>query len=189
MKDDSIWGCGELVFAAPKALAVNFSSVGNNFAAVFSDATLSVDPGTGPTSLTQVLSIKVPINVPTGQLLIGYLQHLVFGVERSAGARVLVVTDLAGTLKVVEFDFRTPAGAEADPATLPPDPASLPQDHIVFGPQGMEFGLGGLISPVADYHATIMLTIQRRSIHEHVLLHLQEFDVTPILVPTASPKA
>lgn len=183
MSDETIWGCPEVVISAPTALDMQFTRIDNHLAAVVVDGVLRLEAGDGPTSLTQVVSLRAPISVAEGRLIVGYLQDLTIGVERSAGIRVLVVADLAGTLKTLEFDFGSPA------APLQDDQLRLVR---VFSPQGLEaaanFGLG-LPGPVADYTATISITIQRRTTAETGLVKVEGLDVFAILSPSPAATA
>jgi hypothetical protein len=176
----TVWGTPEVVFSAPAAAAVNFISNGVELAAVMTSVNLRFDPGVGPTSLTQVLAFHAPITVADGRQLIGYVQDLSFGITRSPGVRVLIVADLAGTVKTIECEF----GIQGAPAQ--DDPLILAR---VFSPQGLESsgaGILGLVGPVADYAATISLTIQRRTLQENAVVAVEGLDVSAILTPPAA---
>ena len=181
MSDDSIWGAGEILFSAPKVLAVELNSNGDNFSAVFSDAQLTLGSDDDTLCLRQAVAIRVPINVPEGQKLVGYRQQLSFGVTRTVGIHALLVAELAGTVKVVEYDFVAPGGDAGDPISIPPNGFDSPVH--VFSAQGVEIADGGLIGPVPDYEATITLMIRRRSAAETGILELQGLDVAPVFVP------
>ena len=180
MMDDSIWGCAEVALSAPAAVSAEFTSNATQFAATLNDGGLKLEPNDGPTSLTQVISLRVPVTVAADQQLIGYLQDLTFGVQRSPDVRVLIVADLAGTVKTVEFDFENPtAAAQSDPLRI----------VRVFSPQGLESSGGGqvgLVGPVADYVATISITIQRRTLKGQGMVQIDSLDVSAILSPPAS---
>ena len=166
-------------FSVPLDAAAQFTTNANEFAAVFPGGELRFDQGTGPMSLTQVMSISAPITIPAGQQLIGYLQQLTYGVTRTPGVRVLIVADLAGTLKTIELGY--------DPATASgqTDPDII---AIVFSLQGLELASPsnlGLSGPVADYVATINVTIQRRTLKETAVVQVNGLDVAACLSPPA----
>jgi hypothetical protein len=183
MSDAPFWGDAEVTLSAPGALTVSCASNGDDFSAVFSDATFRFDPGEGVTSQSLAVSIRVPVNLAQGQKLVGYRQALTFGVGRTPGVRVLIVADLGGTLGSVEFGYTIPPAA----GNPPPDEAQEPlTSHVIFSPQGLEIGDGkGLFGPVADYVANILVTIQRRSLDEHGSVHLDAVDVAPVIIPPA----
>jgi hypothetical protein len=182
MSDASFWGTGEVVFSAPTAVTATFDGNGPILSAVVTSAALRVEPDTGPTSLTQVMSFRAPFTVPKGRQLIGYVQDITFGIQRSPDVRVLIMADLAGTVKTVEFNF-------GDLAT---DQDGRSSNVRVFSPQGLESsgsGLLGLDGPVADYTATISITIQRRNLKALGGVHIDGLDVAAVLTnpPAASP--
>jgi hypothetical protein len=82
-------------------------------------------------------------------------------VDRSPGVRVLTVADLASTLKVVELGGQAPTAATQ---------SDLLRSARVFSPQGLGPSSGasgvGSFGPVADYTATLEVTIQRRAAEE-----------------------
>jgi hypothetical protein len=163
----------------PFDAAAQFTSNSNEFSAVFPGGQLRFDQDTGPTSLTQVMSIRASITIPAGQQLIGYLQGLQYGVTRTPGVRVLIVADLAGTLHTIELGY--------DPATAPgqDDPILIAP---VFSLQGLESASAsnlGLSGPVADYVATINVTIQRRTLKETAVVQVNGLDVAACLSPPA----
>jgi hypothetical protein len=173
MKNESIWGCGELVFSAPKVLAASIGSTGDDLAVVFSDWQLKLEVDAGPLYLTQVASIRVPISVTEKQVLVGYVQTVLFGIERTPGVRGLIVADFMGSLHSLEFGFETPHGA-------PPGDSSALKSWRTFSHQGLELTTGtGLQGPVPDYQASIMVTLQRRSLSDHELIAIDTLDVKP----------
>jgi hypothetical protein len=125
-----------------------------------------------------MVSLRVPIQVADTQQLIGYFHNLIVSISKSPGARVLISVDLAGTAKSWEFDYQPP-GAE---------PVNIPLKHeVIFSVQGLERSgdLGvGLFGPIADYHATLLITAQRRSEQEFVLASIDSLDVSAHLTPT-----
>jgi hypothetical protein len=166
-------------FSVPFDAAAQLVTIGNELSAVFPGGELRFDQGTGPTSLTQVMSISASVTIPAGQQLIGYLQQLQYGVTRTAGVRVLIVADLAGTLKTVELGY--------DPATAPGQDAPIIVASV-FSLQGLESASAdnlGLSAPVADYAATISVTIQRRTLTETATVQVTGLDVEACLSPPA----
>jgi hypothetical protein len=177
MKNESIWGCGELVFSAPKVLAASFASTGDDSAAVFSDWQLELQGDAAPLYLTQVASIRVPISVAEKQVLVGYVQTVNIGIERTPGVRGVIVADFMGSLHSLEFGFETPHGA-------PPGGSSAEKFWRTFSHQGLELTTGtGLPGSVPDYQASIMVTLQRRSLSDHGIITIGGLDVKPAVFP------
>jgi hypothetical protein len=182
MSDQPIWGDAKVTLSVPNPLAVSCTSNGDDFSAVFSHAGFRLDPGTGFTCQTLAVSIRVPVHLAAGKQLVGYRQVLNFSVGRTPGVRVLIVADLAGTLQSVEFPFQTPPADGAGSGDETQEPLD---SKVSFSPQGLEIGDGkGLFGPVADYVATILVTIQRRSLQEHGSVQLDGLDVAPVLIST-----
>jgi hypothetical protein len=172
-----------MVFSAPAAVSAVFTSNGTQFAAALTNGGLELEPNDGPTSLTQILSLRVPVAIPDDRQLLGYLQDVTFGVKRSPDVRVLIVADLAGAVKTVEFDFENPTAEEQN------DPMRLVR---VFSPQGLESAGGGQVGlpgPVAAYTATISITIQRRTLKGQGRVQIDNLDVSAILSPPTSGSA
>jgi hypothetical protein len=184
--EQPFWGEASVDFTAPRAVTVELASNGPDFSAVFPESAFRFDPGEGPLSLTHVVALRVKVNLPAGQQLAGYRQVLQFGVGRTPGVRALIVVDLAGTLRTVEFDYQTPP---ADPSTA--DEEQEPMAFLrVFSAQGMELGdPNGLVGAAPDYVATVLITLQRRSLQEHGSLQLDGLDVYPCLLPAPVPAA
>ena len=175
MGDESIWGEGEVVFSAPAAVKTAFLGAGVELAVAFSDFQLMLETDAGPTSRTQVVSLHAPVAVASDQRLIGYLQDINFGISRSPDVRVIIVVDLAGTLKIVEYDYEDEVGTHTD----------IPLKSCrVVSVQGVEAGGSGavgLFGPVADYVATISITIQRRTLRGQGIVAVDGLDVTALL--------
>jgi hypothetical protein len=109
---------------------------------------------------------------------------LTFGVTKSAGVRVLIVADYAGTMDSVAFDFTTPPASGAPQAE-----AVLLAPRLSFSPQGLEIGDGnGLFAPVADYSATITVTILRRNLDESGIVQIDGLDVRPVIRAAPAPQ-
>jgi len=174
MATKSVWGKGELVFAAPKALQAQFTATANDLAVVFPDWSLDLQGDSAPMALTQVAAIRVPIKLTTKQTLVGYVQTLQLGIERTAGVRAAIAIDCAGQSFTQEYGFKTPVGA--------PPGESLPMEHWrTFSHAGLELGPGtGLSGPVADYQASIMVTVQRRTAADRILITIEGLDVAPV---------
>jgi hypothetical protein len=167
-----IWGKPEVLLSAPTVLNIASIGAGNDFSLTMNDFVLQMVPDMGPTSLTQVISFRVPFTIAADQQLIGYKQTLLFGLKRTPGVRVLIMVDLAGTAKMLEFDFAETLSDEQIVALN-----SIP----IFSVQGLELGVG-LAPPIADYAATISITIQRRSLQESGLVQIDSLDVRAITV-------
>ena len=178
MKNESIWGYGELVFSAPKVLTASISSAGSDLAVVSPDWQLQLQADAAPLYLTQVASIRVPISVTEKQVLVGYVQTVGFGIVRTPGVRGVIVADFMGSLHSLEFGFETPHGA-------PPDDSSPPLKFWhTFSPQGLELASdAGLVGPVPDYQASIMVTLQKRSLSDHGIISIDSLDVKPAVFP------
>jgi hypothetical protein len=179
----TVFGDPKQEFSVPCDAAAQFTINGNELAAVFPGGQLRFDQDTGPTSLTQVMSISASITIPAGQQLIGYLQQLQYGVTRTPGVRVLIVADLAGTLETIELGY--------DPATAPGQDSPI-IIASVFSLQGLESASAsnlGLSPPVADYVATISVTIQRRTLKETAVVQVNGLDVAACVSPPAPAQA
>ena len=175
MGDESVWGEGEVLFSAPGATKVAFLSAGVELAVAFSDVQLALEADAGPTSRTQVVAIRAPVAVGPDQRLIGYLQDIKFGISRSPDVRVLIVADLAGTLTIIEHDY------EDGMAPRTEMPLKI---HRVVSVQGTEAGGAGavgLFDPVADYVATISITMQRRTLRGQGIVAIDGLDVSALL--------
>jgi hypothetical protein len=170
-QESSMWGNPEVVLSAPKSLNIASVSAGSDFSFSMSDFNLKLEPGIGPTSLTQVISFRVPFTIVSKQQLIGYKQTLLFGLQRTPGVRVLMMMDLAGSVKIQEFDFADEIDPEGQVISL--------KDVSVFSVQGLELGVG-LDGQVAEYAATIAVTIQRRNLEGSGLVHIDNLDVRAI---------
>lgn len=171
MTKQNIWGSPIITLSAPAALTLEVTATGAQLAIAAPNAQVELQAGSGPASLTQVLSFRVPVCICDHQRLLGFVQDLTFGITKSNGARVLVVVDLAGTVKTFEESF-------ADPTAPPPNQAF--RTERFFSIQGLEAaGLGvlGVEKPAPDYEATIVITVQRLNLDEHAIVSIDSLDV------------
>jgi hypothetical protein len=178
--DESIWGSAEVALSAPAAITAYFVNGGCEQSIAFTDFGLKLEPDVGPTSLTQVASFRMQVNVPADQQLMWYVQQLHFGEVLSQDVRLLIVADLAGTVKTIEFDFEKCEFADNRMDAL--------RTVRVCSPQGIELlplqlGLNG---PVADYVATISITMQRRNLKGYGVVQIDGLDVFAVLSPSIS---
>jgi hypothetical protein len=122
-------------------------------------------------SITQVLSFRIPIKVLESQLLVGFQQIMTMAIVKTSGARVLVVADLAGNVKTIEFGFDVKGTAEI---------SITGREEVFYSLQGRESAgqaSVGIQGPTSAYEATFTVTAQRRSPEDYAIFTLDGFDI------------
>ncbi|MFN8491759.1 MAG: hypothetical protein U0350_29435 [Caldilineaceae bacterium] len=171
MTQQNIWGSPLVTLSAPAEITLNATAADAQLALVTPNAKVELQAGSGPASLTQVLAFRVPVCIADHQRLVGFVQELTLGITKSNGVRVLVIADLAGTMKIFEEGFADPT---ATPITQP-----LRSERF-FSIQGLETaGLGvlGVEKPAPDYEATLIITVQRRNLNEYAMVAIDALDI------------
>ena len=174
--EQKLWGEAGVTASAPAGVTVQSSANGPQLALAFSGARLELPAEAGPDGATQSFTVRAPLGWKGHRRLAGFVQDITLGLQKSSGARVVVVADLAGVSRTFEFDYAAPGAA----------PVSEPlRVERVFSAQGVETsgaGLIGLPRPVADYQAAFLVTVQRRGPQESALVSIDGLDVAACLV-------
>lgn len=168
---DNTWGSPLVTLSAPNEVTLEATAAANQIAVLTPGARIELQAGSGPASLTQVLSFRIPVYIPEKQQLLGFVQDVILGITKSNGARVLVVADLAGTVKTFEMGF-----AES---TATPINQALHIERF-FSLQGLEIasaGVLGIEGPVHEYEATLVITVQRRNLEQSAIVSIDNLDI------------
>jgi hypothetical protein len=167
MADETVWGKPAVVLAAPSDVVLDGAGVGPALDLAFPGAPgAELKAGCGAFSSTQVFAVRVPITLPKGKRLVGFAQTLQFGYQKTNGARVVLLAELAGVARVVEFGY--------DAQTVQPIDEPI-VNELVFSVLGLEGGnpsLVGLQGDLPDYTAVFTVVLERRTLQESALFSL-----------------
>lgn len=167
----NIWGSPTVTLSAPKEISLATTSNNQQISIVMEGATIELQPDNGPNSLTQVLSFRLPINIPDQKYLIGFVQDITFGITKSSDVRVLIIADLSGTVKTFESGFSDFTENDLN------QPLRVER---FFSVQGLEKAGGGILgvgNPVPDYEATLIITVQRLSSNGRAIVSIDSLGI------------
>ena len=163
-----IWSSHSVTLSAPGAFSFHEIIEGTAISLVSNACAVELEAGAGPLSLTQVVAIRIPIQIPKSQMLYGYMNDMNWGFTKSADCRILIVVDFAGTPKTFEVGY-----GEAISGAL--------RVERVFSPQSVDAAgqnvIGTASQRLTDYYATVMITVVRRSLDDAVVVGLDGVDI------------
>jgi hypothetical protein len=167
MAGPRFWGAPAVTLAAPADVAIDHTVSGATLDLVFpSSVAVALQKGTGPFSAAQTFAVRAPLSIPARKRLIGFTQIITYGYQKTYGARLLLVAELAGVARTVAFDF--------DAQTVGPIDSPLNEERVfsVQGLEGSDPARVGLQGPAADYTAVFTLVVERRGLQEQAQLAL-----------------
>jgi hypothetical protein len=152
---------------------------------------LAADLQDGPAvSRTRCLSLEVPVKVNRAADFVGYLTDLRGFVSKTDGARVVLVADLGGAVRVHEFPYGPLAVNDGVAVPLPggePPPASAGPGSTAelyrsaFSLERRPPRETNLpYSPVPPFLATLLLVVQRRTADDFGTLQVDSLGVTAV---------
>ena len=163
-----IWSSHSVTLSAPGEFSFQETIEGTACSLVSNACVVELEPGKGPLSLTQVVAIRIPIQISESQMLYGYMNDMNWGFTKSVDCRILIVVDFAGTTKTFEVGY-----GEAISGAL--------RVERVFSPQGVDAAgqnvIGTTSQRLTDYYATVMITVTRRSLDDAVNVGLDGVDI------------
>lgn len=171
MPTPRVWGSPIVTLSAPAPISLQATAAGAQVAIVPTGAQVELQAGSGPASVTQILSFRIPVRLSGRQRILGFVQEINLGITKSNGARVLVVADLAGSVRTFEAGFANPT---AQPLI---DTLRVERFFSVQGLEAASLGVLGLGKPAPDYEATFVITVQRRNLDEHAIVSVDTLDV------------
>ncbi len=174
-KEKEMFGLATPTLTASSDVKIISNERNNVCNVIFKGLQVSLNQESYPLNQVLVFSLEIPIK--TEKTILGYIQDITFGVERSKGTRVSMVFDLGSALHTIEYPF------EANFTQEPPEPAPLIVRRF-FSPQGIEsanqdiFGLLG----VKSYLATIYISVQRKSCKDTAIVSVDGIDIVAVLI-------
>ena len=169
------------VSLSPKASAATVSPDGRAGTVQFGDRNrgdLQIALGSPEKALsaTKLVTFRAKVTAPAGHTFFGFRQVLRGSVKKGKGSRVVIVADLAGTTKVIEYPF----GEEA---------ADLAFTHAFVTPDVNLTNGTEEVAPLPEFAGTITLLVQTRSPDERVDAALDSLDFEALLaVPAPGPQ-
>ncbi len=150
--------------------------------------------GAGALSAARVLSLRAPVGAEDDVSVLGYIVSVQGSIQKSEGARAVVLADLGNATKVVEFPFGDPPPIEiggdelADEATENEAASEDLNQDFVFDVFSLEQRPNRDNNPEM-FHAlppfTICLTLHatRRTAHDYVALMIDAIDIRAVPDP------
>ena len=129
------------------------------------DLQIGIGPAEKYLSATKLVTFKAAVHAPADGSLIGYRQTLRGFVQKGKNSRVVIIADLVGTTKVVEYPYGQDMAAG---------------ENIVitfFSPDVNQTNGNEVVAPLPEYAGTITLLVQTRSPQDGVLAAIDSLDV------------
>jgi len=149
--------------------AFEFTKNGNEFALVVPTLVLSLSADGQEQGLhaAKVAGFHIPLTIPDPHELTGYAQRVIVGLTKTPGARAVLLADVGGVAKAVEYPYGN----------------NLSEPLIVIDlPRRLQYGQPG--SPaVVPYTATFTLLVQRLTTKDHVIFGVDALDVAAVFGP------
>jgi hypothetical protein len=157
----------------PKAHSSNVSPDGRAVTIIFADEKLgNLQIGLGEPgkelSATKLVTFAVPVAAPPDGSLIGYRQILQGFVNKGKESRVVIIADLVGTTKVIEY----PYGKAVENENFV---------HSFFSPDVNQTIGTAVVAPLPEYAGTVTLLVQTRSPKDGVLAAIDSLDIEACL--------
>ena len=136
---------------------------------------LEFQKGDGPSFQTHAIVFEAQVHVDDDKRVVGFVTQLPFGYGKTAGTRIALLADVAGSMRSLEYDFAI-SGA--------PDPLEPLVFHRWFSPQGLRNaggGQSGSFGPVVPYRMALLVTIQRETQDDSGHFVLDGLDVFPVV--------
>jgi hypothetical protein len=161
----------------PKAAAAVVSPDGRAMSVLFGDPKLGdLQIGLGAPekvlSATKLVTFQAAVKAPADGSLIGYRQILQGFLDKGKGSRVVIVADLVGTTKVIEY----PYGQEVKDENFV---------HAFFSPDVNQTVGTEVVAPLPEYAGTITLMVQTRTPKDQVLAAIDSLDIEALLTGVA----
>ena len=169
-----IWGFPvkpTVTLSAPAKVSLESTATDTSLSILPKGAQIEFQPDSDRENCTQVFSFRIPVNISKEQRLLGFVQDITLGITKSGGSRVLIVADLAGTVKTFEWGFAA--------LNLPSIDKQIHTERF-FSVQGLESAMAGSLGiqgPVPDYEATIVIKVQRINPKEVVNISIDALDI------------
>lgn len=169
----NVFGTVELLTPKEDADLVRSNAVANVCAVLFDSFKIDLQPEQDYLCGSKLCAFRIPVQIPGGKSVIGYVQTLGFGVQQSSGARVVIVADLAGTINVLEFPY----------GRNPDEPLTPLLFRRFFSVQGLDLatqdGMGLEVPP--PYEATLVISVQRRTAQDFALVSIDGVDIVAVV--------
>jgi hypothetical protein len=149
--------------------AFEFTQNGNDFSIVFPDLEITLAPDNLQQGLfaSKVAGFHIPVTIPDTSQLTGFAQRVIVGVTKSPAARAVLLVDVGGVAKAVEF----PYGEDV-----------LQPLFVVDLPRPVAPGQPG--SPlIVPFTATFVLLVQRLTIQDNPIFSVAALDVAAVFGP------
>lgn len=158
--------------------------------------------GNNPLSAARVLTLRATVKAEDDVSVLGYIVSVQGSIQKSEGARAVVLADLGNATKVVEFPFGEPPPLEIPEGGLPLSEEESDEDaedgahedlnqEFVFDVFSLEQRPNRDNNP-AMFHAlppfSICLTLHatRRTAHDYVALMIDAIDIRAVPDPMDS---
>jgi hypothetical protein len=141
----------------PKEVSGYTATDGKTYTVAFDDINITLDTSMQELSATNLVTYHIPVQAPKDRKLIGYRQTIEGFIMKDRGSRVVIVADVAGTTKVVEYPFGQEISDGVQNYTITfisPDINALVEGDMLGSPQ--------------EYSGTLTLLVQRRSTKDTV---------------------
>ena len=109
--NDSVWSNSAVTLSAPHCLTPQYVASGPNLSISFSSDVFRLEKDEGPHFQTHALVIEAQVNTSEKEFVVGFVTDIILDFGKSAGTRIAILADVAGTNDAVEFGFDPPTTA------------------------------------------------------------------------------
>lgn len=170
------WTNAAVTLSTPQCLSPRITDNAQDLAVAFSGKKmLQLPQGSGPLFQMHSLVFEAQVHLDPDKKVVGFVTELTHGYGKSAGTRIALLADIAGSNESLEYDFA---------AVGTPDPLEPLVLHRWFSPQGLHHsgaGQSGTSGPVVHYRLALMVTIQRETTDDSGHFFLDGLDVFPVV--------
>jgi hypothetical protein len=133
-------------------------------AILFNNLVLALGAGCSELSAVSIATLRLPASLPEDKGLIGYLADLRGFVQKDAGSRAVLMVDLGGTSKVIEFPYDEELNED--------------YTHDLFSLERRNSkNEEPAALPIPPYIITLILSVERRTPDSSVQLTLDSLDI------------
>lgn len=156
--------------------------------------------GTGALSAARVLSLRAPVSAEDDVSVLGYIVSVQGSIQKSEGARAVVLADLGNATKVVEFPFGDPPPIEIPEGGLPLEEEGTAEDEGARDDLNQDFVFDvfsleqrpnrdnnpEMFHPLPPFTICLTLHATRRTAHDYVALMIDAIDIRAVPDPMDS---
>ena len=110
---DTVWSMYSVALSSPKCLSPQAMANGSDLGFVFTAEKFRQEKDSGPSFQSHAPVIEAQVDFLEKDSVVGFMTDLTFGFGKSAGTRISILADVAGTEDSFELGFDAPGTEDA----------------------------------------------------------------------------